>query len=124
MGKYCLLDPRLEFIGNALNAASTSRRYVSVVDTPGVVKNSFHVGFLSICFSNAQVYVFTYMYWFCVVQGDGLGLTFLDSIESVDIILHLLRGFDDDSITHYSETVNPVRDLRIVHNELLMRVIY
>ena len=52
----------------------------------------------------------------------------MDSLDildtSADVIVHLLRAYDDDSITHFYETVDPLRDLRIVQNEIMMRVLH
>ena len=46
-------------------------------------------------------------------KGEGLGNKFLANIRETDAILHVLRCFDDDNITHVDGTVNPVRDKEI-----------
>ena len=47
----------------------------------------------------------------------------LDALDNVDVLIHVLRAFEDDKITQYYETVDPVRDVRIIQNEILMKVI-
>ena len=43
-------------------------------------------------------------------KGEGLGNKFLANIRETDAILHVLRCFDDDNVTHVHNTVDPVRD--------------
>lgn len=54
-------------------------------------------------------------------QGAGLGNAFLSNVSSVDAIYHLVRAFDNDDITHVEDTVDPVRDLEIIQNELRIK---
>lgn len=53
-------------------------------------------------------------------KGEGLGNQFLGHIRGVAIILHVIRGFKDDSVTHIYETIDSKRDLEIVNTELLL----
>ncbi|MBA4249118.1 MAG: redox-regulated ATPase YchF [Candidatus Puniceispirillum sp.] len=53
-------------------------------------------------------------------QGEGLGNQFLGHILSVDAIIHVLRCFEDDDITHVNGSVDPLRDLEIIETELLL----
>lgn len=53
-------------------------------------------------------------------KGEGLGNQFLGHIRSVDAILHVLRCFEDDDITHVDGVVDPVRDLTTIETELLL----
>ncbi|KAK8792001.1 hypothetical protein WA158_005378 [Blastocystis sp. Blastoise] len=53
-------------------------------------------------------------------KGNGLGNQFLSNIRNVDMILHVLRCFEDPDIIHVENTIDPVRDLEIVNNELLL----
>lgn len=52
-------------------------------------------------------------------QGEGLGNKFLAHIREVDLILHLVRVFDDSNIPHQYSSVDPKRDYEIVTYELL-----
>ena len=50
-------------------------------------------------------------------RGEGLGNKFLANIRESDAILHVLRCFDDDNITHVDGSVDPVRDMEIINYE-------
>lgn len=54
-------------------------------------------------------------------KGEGLGNKFLANIRECDAILHVLRCFDDDNITHVDGSVNPVRDKEIIDYELQLK---
>lgn len=54
-------------------------------------------------------------------KGEGLGNKFLSNIRETDAIIHLLRCFDDDNITHVDGSVNPVRDKEIIDTELQLK---
>ncbi|KAL3229187.1 Uncharacterized protein RNJ44_02274 [Nakaseomyces bracarensis] len=54
-------------------------------------------------------------------QGQGLGNKFLNDIRHVDGIFNLVRGFKDDNITHIEGNVDPVRDLSVVQDELILK---
>lgn len=53
-------------------------------------------------------------------EGEGLGNKFLSHIREVDAILHVVRCFDNKDITHVEGTVDPIRDVEIIENELLL----
>lgn len=54
-------------------------------------------------------------------SGQGLGNQFLSDIRAVDGIYQVVRGFRDDEITHIEGNVDPVRDLSVVLDELLLK---
>ncbi|MBR5550605.1 MAG: redox-regulated ATPase YchF [Muribaculaceae bacterium] len=54
-------------------------------------------------------------------KGEGLGNKFLANIRETDAILHVLRCFDNDNITHVDGTVDPVRDKEIIDYELQLK---
>ena len=54
-------------------------------------------------------------------KGEGLGNKFLANIRETDAILHILRCFDDDNITHVDGNINPVRDKEIIDTELQLK---
>lgn len=54
-------------------------------------------------------------------KGEGLGNKFLANIRETDAILHVLRCFDDDNITHVDGSVDPVRDMEIINYELQLK---
>ena len=54
-------------------------------------------------------------------KGEGLGNKFLANIRETDAILHVLRCFDDENITHVDGRVDPVRDKEIIDYELQLK---
>ena len=54
-------------------------------------------------------------------KGEGLGNKFLANIRETDAILHVLRCFDDDNITHVDGSVDPARDKEIIDLELQLK---
>ena len=54
-------------------------------------------------------------------KGEGLGNKFLANIRETDAILHVLRCFDDDNITHVDGSVDPLRDKSIIDTELQLK---
>ncbi len=53
-------------------------------------------------------------------QGEGLGNKFLSHIRDVDAILHVVRCFEDDDVTHVDGTVDPLRDVETIEAELML----
>lgn len=54
-------------------------------------------------------------------EGKGLGNQFLSNISSVSSIIHLVRCFEDPSITHVDDTLDPINDITVIENELLQK---
>ena len=54
-------------------------------------------------------------------KGEGLGNKFLANIRETNAILHVLRCFDNDNVTHVDGSINPVRDKEIVDTELQLK---
>lgn len=54
-------------------------------------------------------------------KGEGLGNKFLANIRETDAIIHVLRCFDDDNITHVDGKVDPVRDKEVIDVELQLK---
>ena len=53
-------------------------------------------------------------------KGEGLGNQFLGQIRQVAAIIHVVRCFADDNVTHVEGSVDPVRDAEIIETELLL----
>ena len=87
-------DRRLERLAELYNPKKITPATVEFVDIAGLVKGAS--------------------------QGEGLGNQFLGHIRSVDLIVHVLRGFQDGDITHVHGEVNPVSDLEVIETELLL----
>lgn len=54
-------------------------------------------------------------------KGEGVGNTFLGDIRNADALIHVLRCFDDDNLSHIDGSVNPVRDLETIDLELQIK---
>ena len=54
-------------------------------------------------------------------KGEGLGNKFLANIRNTDAIIHVLRCFDNENITHVDGTIDPVRDKSIIDTELQLK---
>ena len=54
-------------------------------------------------------------------KGEGLGNKFLGNIRETDAIIHVLRCFDDDNVTHVDGTIDPIRDKEIIDTELQLK---
>ncbi|MHA1599053.1 MAG: redox-regulated ATPase YchF [Alphaproteobacteria bacterium] len=53
-------------------------------------------------------------------KGEGLGNQFLANIREVDAIIHVLRCFEDENVTHVEGGIDPVRDAETVETELML----
>lgn len=53
-------------------------------------------------------------------KGEGLGNKFLSHIREVDAIIHVLRCFENDDISHVEGGIDPVRDAEIIELELIL----
>lgn len=53
-------------------------------------------------------------------KGEGLGNKFLSNIREVDMILHVVRSFEDENVVHVEGSVNAARDVETIEIELAM----
>ncbi len=53
-------------------------------------------------------------------KGEGLGNQFLGNIRETDAVLHVLRCFEDDNITHVEKGIDPIRDKEVIETELMI----
>lgn len=95
VGVITVPDERLNKLVEMCQPKSTVPATVEIVDIAGLVKGAS--------------------------KGEGLGNKFLANIRETDAILHVLRCFDDDNITHVDSTVDPVRDKEIIDLELQLK---
>lgn len=95
VGVISVPDSRLNKLVEMCNPRSVVPATVEIVDIAGLVKGAS--------------------------KGEGLGNKFLANIRETDAILHVLRCFDDDNITHVDGTVDPVRDKEIIDTELQIK---
>ncbi len=53
-------------------------------------------------------------------QGEGLGNQFLHHIRETELIVHVVRCFEDENVVHVEETINPSRDIETLNLELIL----
>ncbi len=53
-------------------------------------------------------------------QGEGRGNQFLADVRDTDALLHVVRCFDDPSVSHVDGGLDPVRDVDVITSELLL----
>ena len=93
-GQVPVPDRRLQAIANIVKPKNIVPTVLAFVDIAGLVKGAS--------------------------KGEGLGNQFLAAIREVDAILHVLRCFEDDNVTHVNGKINPVHDAAIVNTELML----
>ena len=53
-------------------------------------------------------------------KGEGLGNKFLSNIRETEVILHIVRCFEDENIVHTEGSIDPLRDVEIIEGELIL----
>ena len=53
-------------------------------------------------------------------QGEGLGNKFLSNIRECDLIVHVVRCFDDENVIHVDGKVDPLSDIETINTELIL----
>ncbi|MCM2502138.1 redox-regulated ATPase YchF [Aureimonas altamirensis] len=87
-------DPRLAEIARIGKSAQIVPTRITFVDIAGLVRGAS--------------------------KGEGLGNQFLANIREVDAIVHVLRCFENDDITHVEGRIDPVADAETVETELML----
>ncbi len=95
VGVITVPDERLNKLAELVNPQRIVPTTVEIVDIAGLVKGAS--------------------------KGEGLGNKFLANIRETDAILHVLRCFDNDNITHVDGSIDPVRDKEIIDTELQLK---
>ncbi len=93
-GRVAVPDKRLDKLVEMVRPKSTVPTQLEFVDIAGLVKGAS--------------------------KGEGLGNQFLANIREVDAIIHVLRCFENENITHVEGNVDPIRDAEIVETELMI----
>jgi GTP-binding protein YchF len=86
-------DDRLEELAKIVNPERIQHSTIDFVDIAGLVKGAS--------------------------KGEGLGNKFLSNIREVEVILHMVRCFEDENITHVEGGIDPLRDVEIIEGELI-----
>lgn len=93
-GRVAVPDKRLDKLVEMVQPKSVVPTQLEFVDIAGLVKGAS--------------------------KGEGLGNQFLANIREVDAIIHVLRCFENENITHVEGSVDPIRDAEIVETELMI----
>ncbi|CAN7940061.1 unnamed protein product, partial [Ixodes pacificus] len=94
VGKAIIRDSRLKTIASIANSQKIVFNHIECVDIAGLVSGAS--------------------------SGEGLGNKFLGHIREVDAIIHVLRCFEDQNVSHVSHSIDPVRDAETVEIELIL----
>jgi GTP-binding protein YchF len=94
IGRVSVPDARLDKLAQMANSQKIIPAQLEFVDIAGLVRGAS--------------------------AGEGLGNQFLGHIRSVDAIIHVLRCFEDDDITHVEGSIDPLRDLTTIETELVL----
>ncbi len=102
---FCTIDPnvglvpvpdeRLKKLSNLAQPQATIPASIEFVDIAGLVKGAS--------------------------EGKGKGNAFLSHIREVDLIIHVVRCFDDPDVIHVEGSVEPERDIHIIEDELILK---
>lgn len=95
IGRVKINDPRMDVLVEAYQPKKVTPAFLSVIDIAGIVKDAS--------------------------SGNGLGNQFLDNIRNVDGIFLVCRCFENNEIIHVENSVDPVRDIKIVKDELRIK---
>lgn len=93
-GVVAVPDERLEKLAKIAGSVKIIPTAITFVDIAGLVKGAS--------------------------KGEGLGNQFLGHIRSVDALVHVVRCFEDDNITHVDGSVSPSRDVDVINTELML----
>ena len=93
VGMVAVPDERLDKLTVMYNPEKTTPTLIEFVDIAGLVRGAS--------------------------RGEGLGNKFLSHIREVDAIVHVVRCFEDDNVTHVDESIDPIRDIETINLELI-----
>jgi ribosome-binding ATPase len=88
-------DPRLYELEKFQTTERIVTATVEIVDIPGLTKGAN--------------------------KGEGVGNKFLADIRNTDALIHVLRCFDDESLSHIDGSVDPIRDIETIDLELQVK---
>lgn len=94
VGIVAVPDTRLNHIASIVHPQRILPTTVEFVDIAGIVKGA--------------------------AQGEGLGNKFLSHIRETDAIVHVVRCFQDDNVTHVAGNVSPKEDIDVINTELAL----
>jgi GTP-binding protein YchF len=94
VGRVAVPDERIDILARIGKSAKVIPTQLEFVDIAGLVRGAS--------------------------KGEGLGNKFLANIREVDAIVHVLRCFEDENVTHVENSIDPLRDADTVETELML----
>ena len=94
VGMVSVPDERLDKLAEMYNPDKFTPATIEFVDIAGLVKGAS--------------------------KGEGLGNKFLSHIREVDAVIHVVRCFENDDITHVDGNIDPARDIETINLELIL----
>lgn len=94
VGVVAVPDERLDKLANLYQSKKITPAIVEFVDIAGLVKGAS--------------------------KGEGLGNKFLSHVRECDAIVHVVRCFEDENITHVNNKIDPVADIQTITLELIL----
>jgi len=94
VGRIAVPDPRLDRLAALAKSASRVPTQIDFADIAGLVRGAS--------------------------TGEGLGNQFLGHIREVDAIVHVVRCFEDENVTHVANRIDPIDDIETVDTELML----
>jgi ribosome-binding ATPase len=94
VGEVAVPDPRLDKLAALAKSATIVPTRLTFVDIAGLVRGAS--------------------------KGEGLGNQFLAHIREVDAIVHVVRCFEDEDVTHVENKIDPVADIETIETELML----
>ena len=94
IGIVDVVDERLDSLAKLSNSKKKIYTNITFVDIAGLVKGAS--------------------------KGEGLGNKFLSHIREVDAIVHLVRCFESEKVTHVNSEINPLNDLETIKTEIIL----
>ena len=95
VGQVTVPDHRLERLSELVNPERVQPANVEIVDIAGLVRGAS--------------------------KGEGLGNQFLGNIRETNAIIHVLRCFENENVTHVDGSVDPIRDKETIDTELQLK---
>ena len=95
VGQVTVPDYRLERLSELVNPQRVQPANVEIVDIAGLVRGAS--------------------------KGEGLGNQFLGNIRETNAIIHVLRCFENENVTHVDGSVDPIRDKETIDTELQLK---
>lgn len=87
-------DSRIDFLSQLYKPKKTTYAQIQFSDVPGLVRGAS--------------------------EGKGVGNRFLDGIRNADLLVHVVRAYNNKDVPHVDDSIDPMRDIETINMELLL----